>query len=133
MVIAILSLENPGMRYTTVRNLMSMVAEILTIHLNVVESGPSTRKGCCEICAFCPEGRCNHVQAQMSCVTRAMTWDIGVVSSHLHPKGAYEIGLVPGKFKIHLRVVPKTDSISFRWIDLEALRAPNTNTANPTV
>ena len=69
----------------------------------------------------------------MSCVTRAMTRDVGVVSSHLQPKGAYEIGPVPGQLKIHLRVVPKTDSISFRWIDLEALSAPNTNTPDPTV
>ena len=34
---------------------------------------------------------------------------------------------------MHLRVVPRTDSISFWWIDLEALSAPNTYTPVPTV
>ncbi len=34
---------------------------------------------------------------------------------------------------MHLRIVPRIDPISFRWIDLEALRAPNTYTPDPVM
>src|SRR6266702_4134814 len=43
-------------------------------------------KGGCEICAFRPGGTCKHELARMSCVTRVMTRDVGVVSSHLQSK-----------------------------------------------
>ena len=69
----------------------------------------------------------------MSCVTRVMTRDVGVVSSHLKSKRNYLSGSVLGQFRVHLRVVPRTDSIRFRWIDLEALRAPNTYTPDPVM
>jgi hypothetical protein len=69
----------------------------------------------------------------MSCVTRVMTRDVGVVSSHLQRRGDYQYRPVPGHLEMHLRVVPRTDSISFWWIDLEALSVPNTYTPIPTV
>ena len=38
-----------------------------------------------------------------------------------------------GQLERYLRVVPRTDSISFRWMDLEALREPNMYTPEPVV
>src|SRR6266571_5588481 len=85
-----------------------------------------------EICAFCLKKR-KYVHAWMSCVTRVMTRDVGVVSSHLKSKRNYLSGSVLGQFRVHLRVVPRTDSISFWWIDLDALRVPNVYTLDPAV
>src|ERR1700677_4563034 len=95
--------------------------------------GRPLEKGDCEVCTFRLGGKRKHVQARMSCVTRVMTRDVGVVSSHLQRRENYQHGPVPGHLEMHLRVVPRTDSISFRWIDLEALSAPNTYTPVPTV
>ena len=62
-----------------------------------------------------------------------MTRDVGVVSSYLQSSGAYQQKPFPGYLEMHLKVVPRTDSINFRWVDLEALRAPNMYTPDPVV
>jgi hypothetical protein len=77
-------------------------------------------------------GKCKEIRARISCVTRVMTRDVGVVSSHLQSRGD-QWRAVLGQLEMHLRVVPKTDSISFRWMVLEALIDPNMNTPEPVV
>ncbi|SRR6266853_1355504 len=70
-----------GVRYTTAINLISIVELISMSHVKLLDMGPSTGKQVVVISSRHPKTK--NLQARMSCVTRVITRDVGVVSSHL--------------------------------------------------